>query len=183
MTIYTRKGDHGKTSLPAKNRKLLKSDPRICALGTLDELNAHLGLIASLLGLEKDSETKEIIESLQKDIFEISSEIVGLNEASSSVEGRGFLFRGNKGTEKIEKLIEGFLRDLPPLGRFIFPGGTVLAAEIHIARAVCRRAEREIVRLGKVNSGILSYVNRLSDFLFVLARWVNWKKGVSEKKW
>ncbi len=175
MTIV-RKGDHRKTSLPPKNRKVLKSDPRICALGTLDELNAHLGLIASLLVLEKDSETKEIIESLQKDVFEVSSEIAGVNK-------KKFPLGRNKGVGKIEKLIERFLRDLSPLGQFIFPGGTLLAAEIHIARAVCRRAEREIVRLGKVNSGILSYINRLSDFLFVLARWVNLKKGVSEKKW
>ncbi len=172
MAIYTKRGDKGETELIFGRKKILKSDPRISILGTIDELNSHLGLVFSLL---KDKEVKKILEEIQGTLFEISSEIAG-------GENRNFYLKGIK-IKNLERLIDRFSKNLPPLKNFIFPGGGQTAAEVHIARAVCRRLERELFSINKLNPNIGAYFNRLSDFLFVLARFINQKEGISEKIW
>jgi len=173
MAIYTRKGDRGKTGIYGSKKRISKSDQRVWVLGSIDELNSQLGLVLSLLS---DPEIRGIFEDLQEDLFEIAAEI-----AANKHPIKKFRFKKSK-TTKIERLIDYYWPRLPKLQRFVFPGGSTTAAQIHISRALCRRVEREMVEI-KVDPSILSYINRLSDLLFTLARWVNYKEGFAEKLW
>lgn len=174
MAIYTRRGDKGKTTLYGGITEISKSDPRIKSCGTIDELSSQLGLVSSLL---TDRKLKRVIHSLQQDLFEIGSEI-------ATPEGLVSPFKlAKRKITKLERIIDGYWGKLPTLSQFVFPGGTPAAASLHVARSVARRAEREVVAADVINPNIIPYLNRLSDLLFTLARWVNFQAGVSEKTW
>ncbi len=166
--IYTHTGDEGTTGLP-KGRRVPKDSLRIEVLGTLDELNSMLGTAASF-GL--DLELQKTLKALQDDLIALSVDLS--NEKNMA---------DQKKAENLEGLIDTMSADLEPLKKFILPGGTQGAGLLHLARTVCRRAERRLVSLSrqeKVDSTALKYLNRLSDCLFIMARLENKKKGMAE---
>lgn len=174
MKIYTRTGDTGTTSILGPERAG-KDDPRVRAYGTVDELQAVLGLARSLAA---DDEVKGIILDLQQSLF-----IVGQDLASPLEQGDRFARVAAKDTEKLEATIDRLDEALPPLHRFVLPGHDPASATLHVARTVARRAEREIVALSRqagVNPHLMAYMNRLSDLLFVLARTAARRAGAVE---
>ena len=178
MAIYTKTGDKGKTGLLGGTR-VEKTNQRVVAYGTVDELNSQIGLAISFSD-KRTVKAKKLLVKIQQDLFEIASELA----TSTSVKPPFNL--GLDRIRNLEKIIDGLEGSLPVLANFIFPGGSKMGAALHVTRSVCRRAEREIVKLAKkekVNSNILVYVNRLSDFLFVLSREVNQLKGRKEEVW
>ncbi len=180
MKIYTKTGDKGETSLFG-GRRVGKDDLRIDAYGIVDELNSLLGVALTEL---KNGELKEVIKSIQNELF-----IVGADLATPFEEGNKFFIIirvAPSFTIRLENLIDRFESDLPELKNFILPGGEKGAALLHFARTVCRRAERRVVALSKsekINSEIEVYLNRLSDLLFVLARFENYSNGSSDIIW
>ena len=166
--IYTKQGDQGGTSMPSVG-KVSKTHERIVAVGDLDELNAHLGMIASFLG----DDAKEMVESIQSTLLSIGAEIATLENLADTKAPQSEM------AAQLEGAIDGMTAELDPLKNFILPGGTTQSAAVHIARAVCRRAERSLVALGYP----VVYINRLSDFLFTLARVVNKATGGTESIW
>jgi len=170
MPIYTKRGDKGNTS--TLDKPLSKSDLRIRAIGALDEANTLLGLAASFV---EDVEVREKITALQESLFKINSILAGAN-----------IRFGESATKKLEKGIDEMDKELPVLKNFIFPGGAKAGAFLHVARAVVRRGERELTEYAKtekVKPAIQMYVNRLSDYVFTLARYVNMKAGKEEQVW
>ncbi len=170
--IYTRTGDAGATGLGDGSR-VGKDAPRIAALGEVDELNAVVGL---LLCEELPDEVRGLLTGIQHDLFDLGGEL--------SVPGGAFL----KDTQpaRLETAIDRFNGELAPLKEFILPGGTRAAALTHHARTVCRRAERAVVALAhneSVSEPARQYLNRLSDLLFVLARWLNRHAGCGDALW
>ena len=174
MKIYTRGGDRGETSLLGPDR-VRKDDPRIEAYGTVDELNSVLGAARSTWpGSPLDPQ----LAAVQADLFE-----VGAFLASA---GSGFETVGQPRIDALERGIDAMEGDLEPLRTFILPGGAPAAAQLHLARTVCRRAERKIVSLERddeQHARSIAYLNRLSDFLFVAARWTNFRLGVADVAW
>lgn len=170
--IYTRTGDAGTTGL-GDGTRVGKDVPRIAALGDVDELNAVIGL---LLCEELPNEVRTLLTGVQHDLFDLGGEL--------SVPGGTFL----KETQpaRLETAIDRFNDELAPLKEFILPGGTRAAALTHHARTVCRRAERATVALAHnepVSEAARQYLNRLSDLLFVLARWLNKHAGCGDVLW
>ncbi|QIW24970.1 cob(I)yrinic acid a,c-diamide adenosyltransferase [Sulfolobus sp. S-194] len=156
---YTGTGDRGKTKVPSVG-EVWKDSEIVKALGDLDELNSVLGVVSSLY-----PELSEVIQKLQNDIFSISSEIAGFDRNFSDEKVKG-----------IEELITNYSKELEPLRNFVLPGGHIASSFLHLARAVCRRAERSVVTLLKENKAKevhAKYLNRLSSLLFVLALVVN----------
>jgi cob(I)alamin adenosyltransferase len=178
MKIYTRTGDAGETSLFGGTR-VGKDDPRVHAYGEVDELNAHIGVArAHATDAAIDAELVE----LQRDLFALGAQLAdpGGRVAERSVKAR----LGDDDVARLEQLIDRLEAGLPPLRHFILAGGTPGGAALHVARAVCRRAERAMVRLDPaVDSVLLRYINRLSDLLFVLARTANHRGGTTEAVW
>jgi cob(I)alamin adenosyltransferase len=174
--IYTRAGDAGETSL-GEGSRVPKTDPRIEAYGTVDELNSVLGL--ALSGGLPD-ELRPWLEQVQNDLFDLGADLsVPLEDTKRE---RLRVTRGQ--VERLEELCDLVNERLEPLRSFILPGGTEAAARLHVARAVCRRAERRAVALAEeqdVNPEALAYLNRLSDLLFILARAAN--SGSQEPLW
>lgn len=173
MPIYTRAGDKGETNL-LDGRKVLKDDRRVNAYGTVDELNSIIGLV---IAHSDDFELKETLMKAQRDLFVIGAELAGGKQVPRITPQR---------ITEIEQIIDVIDEKLPPLRHFVLPGGTKTAAILHVARTVCRRAEREVVALAsmeKINNQIIIYLNRLSDLLFVLARAENRKKRIEEPIW
>lgn len=179
MKIYTKTGDDGMTGLLG-NRRVAKDDVRIKAYGTVDELNAVLGL-ARAHGL--DSAAAGLVAQLQNDLF-----VVGSALADAAPDGPFFNAITGEHVAFLETTIDGLETALEPLTHFILPGGTPPAAHIHLARTVCRRAERLTIELSRrpgeaVSKTLIVYLNRLSDLLFVLARAVNHRAGVPDILW
>lgn len=177
MPIYTRGGDRGLTRIYGTRDRLSKTDSRFGALGTIDELNSQLGLVS---GVCSDRGTKSRIARIQQDLFEISSEI-----ATAAGTKPPFKF-GKAPINRLERWIDEYWKLLPPLANFIFPGGSIPASHTHIARTVARRSERLVVEFSQdqdVNPNILTYINRLSDFLLALARYLNKMENVSDIVW
>lgn len=184
--IYTRTGDKGKTSLIGGAR-VSKSNLRLEAYGTVDELNSFLGQLVAELGRElkspEFSSLKTELEEIQSDLFNLGSRLAcedaKLREGLPGVDA--------KHIEHFEKRMDEFSASLTPLKNFILPGGTPAASIAHVARTVCRRAERDCVALLEsgetVEDEVIKYVNRLSDYLFVLARYINKLGGSSETLW
>ena len=172
MKIYTKAGDQGKTGYLGKG-KLSKSDPRIHAYGTVDELNSVLGMVI----LDSSTSTQEILQLVQNKLFDIGAELASdepLNRISEV------------DITKLEEHIDKHDAELSPLKSFILPGGSKAASWLHIGRTVARRAERWIVELSEsvqLNPHIIPYANRLSDLLFVLARFENHKNNVKDIEW
>jgi cob(I)alamin adenosyltransferase len=170
--IYTRTGDAGTTGLGDGSRTA-KDAPRIAAMGDVDELNAIVGL---LLCEDLPDEVRTLLTGVQHDLFDLGGEL--------SVPGGAFLKDTQPG--RLEAAIDRYNADLAPLREFILPGGTRAAALTHHARTVCRRAERAVVTLAHdeaVSTAARQYLNRLSDLLFVLARWLNKQAGDGDVLW
>jgi cob(I)alamin adenosyltransferase len=183
--IYTKTGDEGETSLLG-GKRVSKSCVEMEVIGELDELNAALGIVLSLRGPasggdETIPQLVNFLQSIQRDLFKIGSEIASLQTPlNENIEKIG----ENKIVE-LENKIDEFWSELPELKSFILPGGSAVGAHLHLARTVCRRAERRLVAFGKstpVRPELYKYLNRLSDYLFVAARWVNYKEGINEEK-
>jgi cob(I)alamin adenosyltransferase len=186
--IYTRSGDQGETGLFGGER-VGKDDLRVEAYGTVDELNAVLGVARTHA---PDAEIDALLLSVQHDLFHLGADL-STPRAEETEKGRIVIQRVSaERVDRLEQWIDRFEAELPPLTRFILPGGTPLAASLHLGRVVCRRAERRCVTLTRaeedagrtpLNAQILRYLNRLSDLLFVLARLANHRAGVSDVYW
>lgn len=179
MKIYTKTGDDGSTGLFGGSR-VPKHDARVEAYGTVDELNSLLGLAAAEDGNE----------DIRKLLVPHQSELFNLGAVLASADGKGATALNPDIIAEMEQQIDAFDEELPPLKNFILPGGTKLAALLHLARTVCRRAERNVSRIRvdqpKLAQTIvpgLTYLNRLSDWLFTLARVANHRAGVADVPW
>jgi cob(I)alamin adenosyltransferase len=170
--IYTRAGDKGETRL-GDNSRVSKDNPRVEAYGTVDELNSLIGL---LLTYPLNKVMNEALEEVQHDLFDLGGEL----------SNAGLPLLDEKRVTALEKLLDELNAQLPPLKEYVLPGGTRAAAICHLARTVCRRAERRVVTLGsthELREVSLQYLNRLSDLLFVMARSINRKNGSPEVLW
>ena len=179
MKIYTRTGDSGETGL-FDGTRVSKHDLRVEAYGDVDELNAVLGLVrAAGVGPDLD----ERLQRLQRDLFALGSRLADPRHRIAERVTKAALV--DEDVTRLEAWIDEAEARIPPLRRFILPGGSQAGALLHVARTICRRAERRIVSLGQdaVDPGVLAYVNRLSDLLFVLARLANARAGVAEAEW
>lgn len=181
--IYTKGGDKGETSL-GDGQRVPKDHQRIVAYGTVDELNSVLGLFLS----SGAGDESGLIQSIQNDLFDVGADLC-VPENEDTEQNR--LRVTAKQVERVEEAIDRINADLPPLNSFVLPGGSTAASWCHLARTVCRRAERELVTLAgseSINPEVTRYLNRLSDLLFVLARSFNnlgdddvlWKPGKSQ---
>ncbi len=181
MKIYTKTGDKGQTSLFG-GKRISKDSSRIKAYGNIDELNAVLGIC---LSSKSNSEIKKILKKIQHQLFIAGADLATPNQLNAPNQQKTVRLQP-EATIKIEKLIDRLQTKLPVLTNFILPGGSSLAAFLHLARTVCRRAEREITALQKeekINRELLPFLNRLSDLLFVLARYANKSAKIKEEKW
>ena len=177
--VYTRTGDKGETSIVGGIR-LKKSCERLEAYGTVDELSSHLGLLAALLPEGTD---KELIVRIQNNLFNVCTNLA-TDQSQTPLYDSAKLAEGE--IELLEKEVDAIMKMLPERQGFILPGGTQAAAQAHVCRTVCRRAERRIVALSEVaqiSPETQQYVNRLSDYLFVLAKKINFNAGKSEIIW
>jgi cob(I)alamin adenosyltransferase len=170
MPIYTRKGDKGETNLLSK--RIPKDSLEVAVLGEIDEANSFLGLAACFL---EEQDLKNKITQVQRNLFKLGSIIAGARLSISKSQ-----------VMKYEKEINAWTRTMPKVKNFIYPGGSRPAAFLFTARTIVRRAERLIVKLSgkkKIHPNVLIYINRLSDYLFVLARYINFRQGVRETFW
>jgi cob(I)alamin adenosyltransferase len=180
MKIYTKTGDEGETSLFGGMR-VPKDDPRVRAYGEVDELNAALGLAMAF------EPSDSALASIQTDLFTIGAELATPDPAKlAKALNRSGAAIGGSDVAALEDMIDHHEAKLKPLKNFILPGGTPKAAALHLARTICRRAERTVVALShveKINPAIVHYLNRLSDLLFVLARATNAQAGKPDVPW
>jgi cob(I)alamin adenosyltransferase len=177
--VYTRTGDDGTTGLGAGGR-VAKDSPRIEAYGTVDELNSQIGLV---LSSGVNDEIAAALRSIQNDLFHLGSDLCVLEEEK---ERRPVPSIEERHVAGLESLMDRLSEELPPLENFVLPGGTPGAAHLHVARTVCRRAERLVVALARrepVGPHTVRYLNRLSDALFVMARHENKRCGVEDVLW
>ncbi|MFB3854358.1 MAG: cob(I)yrinic acid a,c-diamide adenosyltransferase [Vicinamibacterales bacterium] len=179
MKIYTRTGDSGDTSL-FDGTRVPKSNPRVEAYGEVDELSAVIGAARSATD-QPDIAAR--LEAVQRDLFALGSRLADPGARISERIAKAKMAAGD--VARLEKWIDEYEESLPPLRHFILPGGGPAGAILHVARTVCRRVERRIVSLGPgaVDPLLLVYLNRLSDFLFVLARAANHRSGQPEVEW
>jgi cob(I)alamin adenosyltransferase len=178
VKIYTRTGDAGETSLFDGSR-VSKADSRVDAYGDVDELNAWLGLARAA---RLDADLDQPLVRIQQDLFALGAQLADPGERIAARVVKASL--ADADVERLEALIDRLESELPPLRRFVLAGGSPAGAALHVARTVCRRAERKIVSLTPMPDAVfIKYVNRLSDLLFVLARAVNHRAGVPEIEW
>ncbi len=178
MKIYTKTGDQGGTSLFGGTR-VPKNDDRLIAYGTIDELNSFVGLVRDVT---VDEKRRILLLSIQENLFVIASALAAENEKAQSFVPK----LEETAIRTLEEEIDAMVDEVPPLTTFILPGGHVHVSYCHISRTVCRRAERETISLSQkvgVDQNIIMYLNRLSDYLFVLARKIGHELGVEEVKW
>jgi cob(I)alamin adenosyltransferase len=184
--VYTRVGDKGETSLVG-GKRVPKDSPRIDAYGTIDELNSIVGLARVFNEENLDAgEAHQFLDGvlcqIQDELFDLGSELATPPEFFQE----GMYRVSEKEIERIEKLIDQCQKDLESLKSFILPGGGRVGAYLHQCRTVCRRAEREILRLSRaeeINHAVIKYINRLSDLFFVLSRWIAKQTGEQEYLW
>jgi cob(I)alamin adenosyltransferase len=179
VKIYTRTGDTGDTSLLGGER-VSKAEPRVGAYGDVDELNAHLGVARSALA---DEQLSSMLQRLQQDLFAVGARLADSQKRVADRVAKAAIKDAD--VRRLEDWIDQLESELPPLRRFILAGGAAAGASLHVARAVCRRAERSVVGLGMdaVEPEVLVFLNRLSDLLFVMARIANHRAGVPEIEW
>ena len=175
--IYTRTGDQGTTAL-ANGKRISKTAQRVEVLGTVDELNSCIGLIIS--GLDSDDPLHSTLTLIQHQLFDLGGEIAVADQSYTVIDKTEI--------EYLEHQIDKLNAELPPLKEFILPGGSVSACYTHLARSICRRAERQITALllddeEQVNSDAVAYLNRLSDLLFVASRTIVLRQGGKEILW
>ncbi len=178
MKIYTKKGDQGQTSLFG-GKPVSKDTLRIEAYGTVDELNCVVGWTLAEIS---DEELRATVQVIQKQLFVVGAELATVDPTETMT--RGFIHEQH--VKILENQIDDWERELKPLKKFILPGGSKGAAACHLARTVCRRAEREVVSLGKqetLRPELVKYLNRLSDWFFVLARYMNHRTKVEDILW
>lgn len=186
MKIYTRTGDKGETSL-FTGQRLLKNDPFIDAIGTVDECNCSIGVAISLIENNRPefSVVREQLETIQHALFDVGAALA--TPRTRAVNSKLDITRfDHDATSLLEQWIDAMDATLPPLHHFILPGGSPCGATLHLARSICRRAERLVVPLNKkadVSDNVLIYLNRLSDYLFVLSRYVNHLSNSPETLW
>ena len=183
MKIYTRAGDAGQTALFGGLR-VRKDVPRVEAYGTVDELNACLGLAAVAVGGHPDIQA--LLARVQSELFDLGAELSTPPERAEDRLAARVPLLAAEPVETMEGEIDRYEAELAPLKTFILPGGTAAAAALHLARTVCRRAERRVLSLAEleaVNPEVGRYMNRLSDLLFVLARVANRRAGVEDVPW
>jgi cob(I)alamin adenosyltransferase len=179
MKIYTKTGDRGETSLFAGGR-VDKDALRVEAYGTVDELNACLGVVCAQLA---DGEVFECLRRIQVELFDMGADLATPMTAATR---KPIPRIREEQTTRLEEWIDRYEEELPPLTRFILPSGSPAGAMLHFVRTVCRRAERRVVTLHKaeeINPELIRYLNRLSDLLFVLARLVNQRSHMPETTW
>ncbi len=193
MKLYTKTGDEGMTSL-CGGKRVSKDDIWVESYGTIDELNAHIGLLKSYLQLspmsnirsgeqnqqELKSSIVSFLEDVQKELFVIGGELAIDNSTLSKLPSVASL------VIRLEGKIDEMMMLIPAQHEFIYPGGSLMSAQCHVCRTVCRRAERRIITLSKIAQipgDIFPFMNRLSDYLFVLSRYLNIKTDNSEKTW
>ena len=183
--VYTRSGDDGRTALVDGSR-VPKDSLRVGCYGAIDELNSVLGLARSFNASAAESPARgrleETLRRLQNELFDLGSELATPPEG----EYEGMFKVSADDVEALEQIIDSCQEDLEPLKSFVLPGGGHVSSFLHLARTVCRRAERDIYRLSRdevVGPFVLPYVNRLSDLLFVLSRWVAVQAGEDELLW
>jgi cob(I)alamin adenosyltransferase len=176
MTVYTKRGDTGETSTFEKNNeqkvRITKDSLIVEALGSVDELNSYLGVVYSF---SESPKLQEIIHQMQTNLLTIGSTVAGAQ-----------LQFTEKNTKDLEKIIDELEGKLPVLSNFVYPRGTQTSAQLQYARSLARRCERRVVSLSKqtpIRKEILTYLNRLSDALFTLARNENWVNGIEEETW
>jgi cob(I)alamin adenosyltransferase len=191
--VYTRTGDNGETALVG-GKRVAKDSPRIDAYGTIDELNSVIGLARAFNEEKLDAGDAHrfldtVLRQIQDELFDLGSELATPDDFTYD----GMYRVGEDEVKKLEQVIDECQKELEPLKSFILPGGGKIAAYLHQSRTVCRRAEREILRLSRaepLSVWPLKYVNRLSDLLFVLSRWIGkqagepeylWQRGLAEK--
>lgn len=178
MKIYTRTGDDGTTGLLGAAR-VPKHDARVEAYGCVDELNAALGVARAL---DTGRLLAGDLEQLQQALFQVGAELATADERMLEKLDRV----SDADVAALEGTIDRLEADLAPLTRFVLPGGSLLAAQLHFARTVCRRAERRVTSLAereRVEPRLVRWLNRLADLLFVMARWANLRAGVAETTW
>ena len=176
MKIYTKTGDDGNTGLQG-NFRIAKSHPRIMAYGTVDEVNAAIGIV---LTNSLDDDVSQLLSQIQNDLFLLGSDLS--NQNLNDLKNRVSLDM----IEKLEGSIDKFESELPAITNFILPGGNVAAAQIHQVRTIVRRAETLVVKLSdkdEINSNCIKYLNRLSDLMFVMGRLINKRNGVEDIIW
>lgn len=177
--IYTRTGDDGTTGLFGGPR-VRKNDLRVAAYGDVDELNSHLGVV---LAGELPPSLRSMLTQIQHELFDLGGEL-----ASPDPEKMGTRTLDQSQVERLERQIDELSGTVPPLRQFVLPGGSLAAAQLHVARTVCRRAERTLLSLvdsasDDIGPIPLIYLNRLSDWLFVAARFANFSSGVPDVAW
>lgn len=178
MKIYTKSGDGGQTGL-FRGPRVPKHDSRVEAYGSVDELNAVIGLT---LANVQNSEVRDLLTSVQHELFELGADLATPPQPQDDSKSR----ISSSLTNRLEQAIDHFEERLAPLQQFILPGGSGGGARLHYARTVCRRAERRVSRLKaetEINAEVLRYLNRLSDLLFVIARVENQTAGVADIPW
>jgi cob(I)alamin adenosyltransferase len=181
VKIYTKGGDSGETSLFDQTR-VSKADRRVDAYGEVDELNACLGAARSLMLAETAHAVAGSLEVIQQDLFALGAMLADPRSRIAPRVTKASI--GAADIERLEQTIDRLEAGLPPLTRFILPGGAPAGALLHLARTVCRRAERRVVGLGsEADPLVIVYLNRLSDLLFVMARAVNHHAGLPEIEW
>jgi cob(I)alamin adenosyltransferase len=182
--VYTRRGDRGETHLVG-GRRTAKDSPRIDAYGTVDELNAVLGVARAANAATRGAvrrEVEAVLRKLQNELFDLGGELATPADAFQP----GMFRVGDGEVKALEAEIDRWQKELAPLRSFVLPGGGPVSALLHVARTVCRRAERDVLRLSRVEDvgeWPLVYLNRLSDLLFVLSRWVGRRRGERELLW
>ena len=184
--VYTRAGDRGETALVA-GKRVAKDSPRIEAYGTVDELNSIVGVTRVFNAENLDAGDAhqfldQVLCQLQDELFDLGGELATPAEAFQD----GMYRVGSEQVRRLEKWIDECQQDLEPLKSFILPGGGRIGGYLHQCRTVCRRAEREILRLSRseeINRHVLEYFNRLSDLFFVLSRWIAKQTGEPEYLW
>lgn len=183
--VYTRRGDRGETDLVGGVR-VAKDGVRIDAYGTVDELNAAIGVVRAVNGstrrAKKARELDDVLRRLQNELFDLGGELATPPDAFQP----GMFRVGAAEVKALEETLDRCQKDLTPLKSFVLPGGGPVSAFLHVARTVCRRAERDVLRLMRqedVGEWPLAYLNRLSDLLFVLSRWVGHHRGEKEFLW
>lgn len=178
--VYTKTGDKGMTSLVGGIR-IKKNDLRLEAYGSVDELSAHLGMLASML--KPDNPERDVIIRIQNNLFNVCSHLA-TDQSTTPLYPSAHLADGE--IDFLEHRVDELMNILPTRQGFVLPGGSPAASQAHICRTVCRRAERRMVDLAEratVGPEMLQYVNRLSDYLFVLAKIINFNEGVEEIVW
>ena len=187
MSIYTKTGDKGETSL-ASGQRVKKTDARIEAYGTVDELNSQIGLLRAQIGLRPDRvQITDQITGVDSQLMWIQNKLFNLGAGLSEAPGE---WLNEADVKQLEGWIDAMQAEVPPMRSFVLPAGSVGVCQCHVCRTICRRTERRMIELkegGKTTAEgmdvYLQFMNRLSDFLFVLSRFVGFKNGENEEKW